>query len=254
MKSPTWSERLFDLGFCDAGDGMRIHLYNLHGFGYGSVILPPGLSPKAPALPPAATTLEPIKAAPLPLSRGARNALVVSLLLAILGTAGWQNQKSLAKISASVQKTYQDWVNPKASKFKKASRPATNKTSKRKPTPPKSARALPAAPSSGVNERVLVPKLTGVSHDAALRLLQYTELTAADADTAYSESVPEGVVFRQRPAAGTRVPPGTTVSLVVSLGPELSDTPDAVVEPDSDADSPSQQETVPQDTSGQLPE
>jgi hypothetical protein len=236
MKSPAWSERLFDLGFCDAGDGMRIHLYNLQGFGYGSVTLPPGLSPKAPALPPAATTLEPIKATPLPLSRGARNALVVSLLLAVLGTAGWQNQKSLAKISASVRKTYHDWVTPKPSRSK-ASRPARNKTSKKNPTPPKSARALPAAPSTGVNERVLVPKLTGVSHDAALRLLQYTELAAADADTAYSPSVPEGIVFRQQPAAGTRVPPGTIVSLVVSLGPDLSDTPDTAVGSD-DADSP----------------
>jgi hypothetical protein len=67
-------------------------------------------------------------------------------------------------------------------------------------------------------------------------------LTVADADTIYSKNVPEGVVFRQRPAAGTRVLPDTTVRLTVSLGPNPDDMVDTVVEPDTDTDSPAPEE------------
>ncbi len=243
LKSPVWSERLFDLGFCDAGDGMRIHLYNLHGFGYGNVALPPGLSPKAPTLPPITAPLEPIKAAPLPLSRGARNAIVLSVLLAILGVTGWQNKASLAKISASVQQSYQDWQKPKPSKPKKNERDRS-RTNAQKDSAERRRRALPAARNSGLDDRVRVPKLTGISHDDALRKLQYADLTTADADTVHSEDVPEGIVFRQRPAAGTRVPLGTMIRLTVSLGPNLSDAPDIVPEPDEATPSASE-ETAP---------
>ena len=42
----------------------------------------------------------------------------------------------------------------------------------------------------------------------------------ASVSTAYSATVPAGEVISQDPAAGTSVAPGSTVSIVVSLGPE----------------------------------
>lgn len=253
LKSPIWGERLFDLGFCDAGDGMRIHLYNLHGFGYGNVVLPPGLSPKAPAPPPVAAPLEPIQAAKLPMSRGARVAIAVAVLLAILGVAGWRNQASLAKLSASVQKNYTDWRNLKPSKTAKAGG-ARNKNGTSKAAAPRRGSGVPAGvPTSPQNNggydpfesRVRVPKLTGVSQDTALRRLEAAGLIAGDANTAYSSTAPEGRVLRQNPAAGTRVAPGTTVRLAVSLGPDPSNAtePDTIIEPVDESDSPATEET-----------
>jgi tRNA A-37 threonylcarbamoyl transferase component Bud32 len=248
MKSPVWSERLFDLGFCDAGDGMRIHLYNLHGFGYGNVALPPGLSPKASSLPVSNAPLEPIQAAPLPLSRGARTALIAASLLALLGVVGWRNQASLEKMAASAQKTYQAWQSPKPSKPRSAppvkTQPGTATHQTRRGG--RSATA-PSSPSNGgVDERVRVPRLTGISQDAALSFVEAAGLTVSDADTVYSSRVPEGIVFRQVPAAGTRVFPGTAVHLSVSLGPDPDTAagPDPIVEPADDAASPDPEATV----------
>ncbi len=246
LKSPVWSERLFDLGFCDAGDGMRIHLYNLHGFGYGSVILPPGLSPKAPAPPPVAETREPIQAAPLPLSRGARTVITVSLLLTLLAVVGWLNQKSLAAQFASFQKSYRETQNPKPSKPAKAPVGKGNA----KPTATRARRAAPAYPSNNggydpFETTVRVPKLTGVSQEIALRRLEAGGLIAGDANTVYSATAPEGRVLRQSPAAGARVVSGSVVHLTVSLGPDPASvkTTDTPVEPTEDPDSPTPEET-----------
>jgi serine/threonine protein kinase len=249
LKSPVWSERLFDLGFCDAGDGMRIHLYNLHGFGYGNVILPPGLSPRAAAPPPITEPQAPIKAAPLPLSRGARNALVAFLLLALLGVVGWLNRESLAAQLASFQNTYREWLNPKPSKSAKAPG-ARGKTGSAKPAPARAGRVAPGYPQNNggydpFESRVRVPKLTGVSQDVALRRLEAAGLVAGDSNTVYSSTAPEGRVLRQSPAAGTSVLSGTVVRLAVSLGPDpakVKDT-DPPTEPTDDSVSPEPEET-----------
>ncbi|MES2462589.1 MAG: protein kinase [Armatimonadota bacterium] len=243
MKSPVWSERLFDLGFCDAGEGMRIHLYNLHGFGYGSVSLPPGLSPKASSLPLTTEPLEPITAAPLPLSRGARNALIGAALLAAFAVVGWRNQAGLQKMAASAQKTYRAWQTPPPSKPGKPKNAAyENKNNARKDTAPRRGRAATAATYSQASGRVRVPRLTGISQEAALSFVEAAGLTAADADTAYSKTVPEGTVFRQRPAAGAKVPQGTMVHLSVSLGADTSS--EDVSTPADDSASPTPEETV----------
>jgi serine/threonine protein kinase len=244
LKSPLWSERLFDLGFCDAGEGMRIHLYNLHGFGYGNVVLPPGLSPKASTVPTITEPLEPLKPEPLPLSRGARNAMIGAGVLVFLGVIGWRNQASIAGIGASVQKTYRGWQTPKPSLTTKIN-VSQNKTVKRGAAPQAGSRTTsPSSPeTNGGFARIAVPRLTGISQDEALRRLEAVGLTAADANTIYSATVPEGRVFRQRPAAGSRVPAGTAVHLAVSLGPDPANDTGTVAEPIDASESPTPEET-----------
>jgi len=74
-------------------------------------------------------------------------------------------------------------------------------------------------------EVVTVPELTELSERDAI-----TELTNLGlmftVNEEYSNDVPEGVVIRQDPAAGTEAIAGDTVLLVVSLGPEPVQVPD----------------------------
>jgi serine/threonine-protein kinase len=74
-------------------------------------------------------------------------------------------------------------------------------------------------------EVVTVPELTELSERDAI-----TELTSLGlmftVNEEYSNDVPEGVVIRQDPAAGTEAIAGDTVLLVVSLGPEPVQVPD----------------------------
>ncbi|MBC8103839.1 MAG: protein kinase [Cytophagales bacterium] len=230
LKSPMWSERLFDLGFCDAGDGMRIHLYNLHGFGYGNLALPPGLSPKVPFSAEEAPVPEPLRAARPPLPRSIQAAFVWLTLLMLTGFFGLRNQATVAKtaaeLSASTRAMYQGWLRPTPSRARTVlalgQKPGRGvRTAKNSGEAVSAVSVSGAASQSGGNTpSTRVPKLTGISHDTALRRLEAARLTAADADILYDGRYPEGVVFRQRPAPGAQVGPGSAVQLTVSLGPD----------------------------------
>jgi serine/threonine-protein kinase len=69
-------------------------------------------------------------------------------------------------------------------------------------------------------ERYPLPRTTGSSLPAARRALADLPVrVAAQLGRAHSSSVPAGLVVGTRPTAGTRVPRGTLVVLVVSTGP-----------------------------------
>jgi beta-lactam-binding protein with PASTA domain len=67
-------------------------------------------------------------------------------------------------------------------------------------------------------ERVSVPKLDGLTLDAASRAVDQLGLLVA-VEYQPNEAVPEGIVFGQRPVAGSKLEVGTEVTLVVSDGP-----------------------------------
>jgi eukaryotic-like serine/threonine-protein kinase len=74
--------------------------------------------------------------------------------------------------------------------------------------------------SAGPAPRV-VPDLTNLPLEQATSVLATQQLTIAQAPDEFSATVAIGLVVRQDPAVGTSVPPGTTISVVLSKGPDL---------------------------------
>ncbi|HUV49179.1 MAG TPA: Stk1 family PASTA domain-containing Ser/Thr kinase [Actinomycetes bacterium] len=75
---------------------------------------------------------------------------------------------------------------------------------------------------------VAVPNLSGDSVDSARSQLAEIDLKLSQGDQEYNNKVPAGAIISQSPASGTLVAPGSTVSVVVSLGPPLVKVPDVV--------------------------
>jgi PASTA domain len=78
---------------------------------------------------------------------------------------------------------------------------------------------LPGGTGLPDSDQLVVPDLAGLSLDEAAAQLQSLGLTVAGTHTA-SDEVAEGLVVSQDPVPGTFVDPGTTVTIVVSAGPE----------------------------------
>jgi len=74
--------------------------------------------------------------------------------------------------------------------------------------------------SAGPEPRV-VPTLTGLSVADATVLLAALDLVPAQVPDEFSPTVPAGGIARQDPAAGTGLPPGASVTIAVSKGPDL---------------------------------
>jgi serine/threonine-protein kinase len=73
----------------------------------------------------------------------------------------------------------------------------------------------------------LLPDLTGSSYDDAVAKLQGLRLVPAR-QNAFSDTVAEGQVISTTPAAGSSVGRDSTVTLVVSAGPDMVTVPDTV--------------------------
>lgn len=74
--------------------------------------------------------------------------------------------------------------------------------------------------SSGPEPRI-VPELTGTALEVATTALEAQTLIIALDPEEFSDTIPVGHVIRQSPAAGTTVEFGTTVTVVLSKGPDL---------------------------------
>jgi beta-lactam-binding protein with PASTA domain/serine/threonine protein kinase len=77
-------------------------------------------------------------------------------------------------------------------------------------------------------EPVAVPNLSGDTVDSARSQLGKLDLKLSQGDQEYNNKVPAGAIISQSPASGTLVAPGSTISVVVSLGPPLVEVPDVV--------------------------
>jgi eukaryotic-like serine/threonine-protein kinase len=71
-----------------------------------------------------------------------------------------------------------------------------------------------------------VPSLGGLAAADAKAAVEALQLVYAQAADEFSDSVPVGAVIRQDPAAGSQVPRGSTVTVVVSKGPDVVAMPD----------------------------
>lgn len=75
-------------------------------------------------------------------------------------------------------------------------------------------------------ERVAVPSVSGMSVDDAEDVLTGAGFNPREGGSEHSDSVPEGSVVSTDPSAGSRVRPGSTITLTVSSGPEPADDED----------------------------
>ncbi|MGP9488383.1 protein kinase domain-containing protein [Glutamicibacter sp. 363] len=94
-------------------------------------------------------------------------------------------------------------------------------------------------------EMTEVPAVTGMSYEAAQKLLQDSGLAVAKGGEEYDSSV-AGTVLSQTPVEGTQVSPGSRVTLVISSGPEPEETPSSTpstTPTSSPTDSPAPEET-----------
>lgn len=75
---------------------------------------------------------------------------------------------------------------------------------------------------------VSVPNVVGDSVDSARSQVEEFDLQLSQGDQEYDNKVPAGAIISQSPASGALVAPGSTISVVVSLGPPLVEVPDVV--------------------------
>jgi serine/threonine-protein kinase len=92
----------------------------------------------------------------------------------------------------------------------------------------------PVAPGTSVDlvvsegpEVVAVPDVSGSTPEEAFTVLQDAGFRVAE-QTQASSSVPAGTVIGTQPAAGTEVEPDSTVTILVSSGPQISTVPGVV--------------------------
>jgi hypothetical protein len=67
---------------------------------------------------------------------------------------------------------------------------------------------------------ILVPGVEGSTSATGVATIESANLTAA-VQSAYSVSVPAGIIISQSPVAGSLVAAGTTITIIVSLGPQI---------------------------------
>jgi serine/threonine-protein kinase len=67
---------------------------------------------------------------------------------------------------------------------------------------------------------VVVPDLRGVDEDKAIATLEELGLVPGERVEAFDPDIPKGAIVSTKPAADEEVGPGSSVSYVVSLGPE----------------------------------
>jgi len=86
------------------------------------------------------------------------------------------------------------------------------------------------------SEFTVVGELAGLDVEAATGALEALDLVLGDdPDTEFSETVPEGTVIRQEPAAGTEIRRGDAVAVVVSAGRQPIEVPSVTGDSRADA-------------------
>ncbi len=82
---------------------------------------------------------------------------------------------------------------------------------------------------------VVVPDVVGLTLEEASEVLASAELTVGPITERTSDEYEAGLVIEQSPEEGDEAPEGSEVSLVISLGPDVSEVPDLVGMTESDA-------------------
>lgn len=101
--------------------------------------------------------------------------------------------------------------------------------------------APPAASSEDASSSVitqpqnLVPNLVGISYAQVQNHREYTGIYLFYVTEEYSDELPAGTILRQEPEAGTLLPAGETIRLVVSKGPKMVEMPQIIGFPQDSA-------------------
>lgn len=98
------------------------------------------------------------------------------------------------------------------------------------PAPPE-----PASSSEITQPQNLVPSLVGISYSQVQNHREYTGIYLFYVTEEYSDDVPAGTILRQQPDAGTLLPAGETIRLVVSKGPKMVEMPQIIGFPQDSA-------------------
>ncbi len=93
-------------------------------------------------------------------------------------------------------------------------------------------------------ETVRVPEVTEMTEGQARRLLENAGLTVGAVEEEESETLPRGMVIASKPPAGTDMPRGSAVGLVVSNKEEIVVTPPPDAAPPPDTARPPRAETI----------
>lgn len=103
--------------------------------------------------------------------------------------------------------------------------------------PPASSPASSEADSSSVitQPKNQVPNLVGISYAQVQNHREYTGIYLFYVTEEYSDDVPAGTILRQQPEAGTLLPAGETIRLVVSKGPKMVEMPQLIGFPQDSA-------------------
>lgn len=87
-----------------------------------------------------------------------------------------------------------------------------------------------------------IPDVVGVSESRAVEVLREYDFLVGGTDQVYSATVPAGDIVRQSPAAATKAPRNSKVSLIVSLGPDPASVappePEPPTEPEAEVTAP----------------
>lgn len=84
-------------------------------------------------------------------------------------------------------------------------------------------------------EPMAVPDVLGKSLSEATAVIVSAGFSLGRVVQGYSETEPAGAIISQNPVSGTMMPPGTTINLVISQGPEPVAVPDIIGDPEADA-------------------
>jgi eukaryotic-like serine/threonine-protein kinase len=84
-------------------------------------------------------------------------------------------------------------------------------------------------------EMVVVPDVIGLTLEEASEVIESAEMTVGPITERTDEEVAAGLIIEQSPTEGTEAPKDSEVSLVISLGPDVSEVPDLVGMTESDA-------------------
>lgn len=85
-------------------------------------------------------------------------------------------------------------------------------------------------------ERYAVPPVIGRSLEQAEEMVQEANLTLAEPEQVFDETIPEGQIISVEPAEGALVRPDTEVTVTVSQGREPIEVPDVVDQPQDQAE------------------
>jgi class 3 adenylate cyclase len=223
LKIDPWPRYLTDLGPVRVKHRQVVHLFNLYGRLDGPFCGNPG-APRRVLEDGKARNREAraLRGTLIDRLRPFRRAITTALIVGGLGAGAFYYYDTHTPAVQAFIHAIQERLQPRSAE----ARPNPTRS---KPTPSRPTKGKGNNPvlSPVPVDRVDVPRLTSAFLDTATSIADSRGLILRERGVrTYQKDVPEGMVYQQAPAPGTRVPEGSVVVVRVSAGP-----PDFVPEP-----------------------